>query len=88
MPRYKQSLAQDAVREYGEIAKKIGLTPTELALSWCYNQKHVSSTIIGATSLLQLRENINAYGKKHLVNDEVNADIQNVYKKYRDPSRM
>lgn len=76
------------MREYGEVAKKIGLTPTELALSWCYNQKHVASTIIGATSVTQLRENIESYGKKHLITDDVISDIQNVYKKFRDPSRM
>jgi aryl-alcohol dehydrogenase-like predicted oxidoreductase len=88
MPRYKQAESQDAVMEYCEIAKKNGLTPTELALGWSYNQPHVASTIIGATSLAQLRENLDSYGKRHLVDANVVADIQKVYKRYRDPTRM
>lgn len=88
MPRYKQSIAQDAVSEYCEIAKNIGLTPTELALSWVYSQPHVASTIIGATSVPQLKENLNSYSKRHLIDEKTIAAIENVYKRYRDPSRM
>jgi aryl-alcohol dehydrogenase-like predicted oxidoreductase len=88
MPRYKQSIAQDAVKEYCDIATKHDLTPTELALAWCYKQKHVASSIIGATSIPQLRENLNSYGKIHVVDDKVIAEINDVYKRYRDPSRM
>ena len=58
MNRYKQSLAQEAVEKYCEIAKKHNMTPTEMTLGWVYNQKHVASTIIGATTLTQLRENL------------------------------
>jgi aryl-alcohol dehydrogenase-like predicted oxidoreductase len=88
MPRYKQSIAQDAVKEYCDIAQKYGMTATELSLAWCYNQKHVASTIIGATSVPQLKENLNAYGKRHLIDANVVSAIENVYKRFRDPSRM
>jgi len=88
MARYKQSLAKDAVLKYCEIADKYNLTPTELALSWCYSRPHVTSTIIGATSTLQLKENIEAYSKIDKINDSVLEEIQNVYKKYRDPSKL
>lgn len=87
MPRYKQSIAQDAVKEYCDVAEKYGLTATELSLAWCYNQPHVASTIIGATSVPQLKENLNAYGKRHLIDATVVAAIENIYKRYRDPSR-
>lgn len=33
--RYKQSLAKEAISEYEKVAKKHGLTPTQLALAWC-----------------------------------------------------
>lgn len=88
MARYKQSLAKDAVTKYCEIADKYNLTPTELALAWCYSRKYVTSTIIGATSLTQLKENIEAYDKINEINDKVIEDIQNVYKVYRDPSKI
>ena len=76
------------MRQYCDVAKKNGLTPTELALGWCYNQPHVASTIIGATSVPQLRENLNSYAKKDLVAGDVITDIENIYKRFRDPSRI
>jgi len=88
MGRYKQSLAQEAVEEYRKIATKFNMTPTELSLAWAYQQPHVASTIIGATTMKQLKENIMAYSKKHLINDDVLAEIDVVYKKYRDPSKL
>jgi len=88
MGRYKQSLAQEAVQEYCKIADKYDMTPTELSLAWAYQQPHVASTIIGATTMKQLEENIMAYNKKHLISTEVLADIDVVYKKYRDPSKL
>jgi aryl-alcohol dehydrogenase-like predicted oxidoreductase len=32
-----------------------------MALAWCYSRWFVASTIIGATSLAQLKENIDAF---------------------------
>ena len=87
MERYKQSLARDAVDAYCAVADKHGLTPTALALGWAFNQPHVASTIIGATTQEQLRENLNAWGERTKITDDVVADIAAVYKQYRDPSR-
>lgn len=86
MARYKQSLAQTAVAEYAEIAKSVGITPAELALAWCYKQPHVASTIIGGTSIPQLMENINAYGKINMIDDDVSGRINDVYKRFKDPA--
>lgn len=88
MARYKQSLSVKAVAEYAEIAESIGLTPTELALVWCYKQPHVTSTIIGATSMSQLRENIKAYQKLDLLDDAVLSRINDVYKRLKDPAKI
>ena len=49
--------------EYAAVATKHGLTPSELALAWCHSRWFVASTIIGATSLSQLKENIGAFDK-------------------------
>ena len=86
MPRYKQSLAKEAVGEYERVAAAFGLTPTQLALKWCYTRPHVASTIIGATSLTQLRENVDAYFLDDLP-DECEAAIKDIYQRYRDPSK-
>lgn len=88
MGRYKQSLAQQAVAEYCTIAEKAGLTATELALAWCYKQPLVASSIIGATSMQQLKENIGAFGNMDKITDEVVFLIEDVYKRFRDPAKV
>ena len=55
MARYSQSLAKEAVAAYAAVARKHGLTPTELALAWCKSRWFVASTIIGATQMDQRR---------------------------------
>ncbi len=55
--RYNKSLAREAVAEYARVAERHGLTPTQLALAWCKSRWNVASTIIGATSMEQLKVN-------------------------------
>lgn len=55
MARYNKSPARQAVEEYMKIAKKYGVTPSQLALAWCNQRWTVTSTIIGATSMDQLK---------------------------------
>ena len=88
MSRYKQSLAVEAVAEYVRVARKFGLSPTELSLAWCYEQDSVASTIIGATTLDQLQENINAYDKVDAITTELKDAVNKVYQKYTDPSKI
>jgi len=59
--RYKKPGVPAAAKAYAELARAHGLTPTQLALSFVYHRWFVGSTIIGATSLGQLQENIAAY---------------------------
>jgi aryl-alcohol dehydrogenase-like predicted oxidoreductase len=54
MARYKQSSACEAVAKYSAVAAEAGMTPAELALAWCASRPHVTSTIIGATSVEQV----------------------------------
>jgi aryl-alcohol dehydrogenase (NADP+) len=84
MKRYQQSIAREAVSEYVQIASNHGLTPTQLALAWCSSRWFVTSTIIGATTLDQLKENINSFDVT--LSEEILHDIAGVYRKYRDPS--
>lgn len=87
MERYKRSYTLKAVDSYVEIAKKYGLKPTELALAWCYSNPIVTSTIIGATTVDQLKENIETYEKCDKMTHQVLNDIKEVYKNYRDPTK-
>ena len=85
MSRYRGSQTEAAASAYAKIAKEASMTPTELALSWCYHREHVCSTIIGATTIPQLEENIKAYDIK--LDDETIEKITSVYKKYTDPTK-
>lgn len=85
MERYLDSGNEEAVNAYCDLAHKNSLTPTQLALSWCYHNEIVTSTIIGATTLEQLEENLKAYDL-HL-SEAVNEEIANIYRKYTDPTK-
>ena len=85
MDRYLDSLNEEAANAYGDIAKEAGMTSTQLALSWCYHRELVASTIIGATTIKQLNENIKSYDIR--LDDDVLEKITKVYKKYTDPTK-
>ena len=55
--------SQKAVQAYVDLAKQHQLTSSHLALAWCDQIKGVTSTIIGATTMAQLKENIDAFAQ-------------------------
>lgn len=69
------------------MAKKHGLTPVELALGFVRDRPFVTSTIIGATSVEQLKEDIDAFlMTERPFPPEVMADIDAVFRRFKDPS--
>lgn len=52
--------SQDCVFEYKEIASRYGLSMAQLALGWTYSRPFVTSTLIGATSMNQVRHRAQA----------------------------
>jgi len=84
MSRYRNSDSEAATKEYAAVAQKHGFTPTQLALAWCKSRWFVTSSIIGATSVEQLKENIDAFTLD--LSEEALEDIQAIYKRYRDPT--
>jgi len=49
-----------AVEKLTVIARELGMSVTQLALDWCLKNPHVSTVILGASSVQQLRENLDA----------------------------
>ena len=74
-----------AARRYNALARQHGLTPTQMALAFCYRNWRVASTIIGVTSLAQLDENIDAWGTA--LSPELLAAIDAVRWEIRDPAQ-
>jgi aryl-alcohol dehydrogenase-like predicted oxidoreductase len=62
--RYTKPNVPPACAAYATLAREHGLTPTQLALSFVYHRWFVTSTIIGATNMTQLKENISAFETK------------------------
>ena len=56
--RYNSDQCTEATKLYQEIAKKHGLTLTQLAMGFVLQQPFLTSAIIGATTMGQLKENI------------------------------
>ena len=82
-PRYLRPSVLAAVKEYAELARANGMTPTQMALAWCYSRWFVASTIVGATSIAQLGENIDALGTK--LSDDVVRAIDSIHLRITNP---
>jgi aryl-alcohol dehydrogenase-like predicted oxidoreductase len=74
-----------AAKRYNALAIANGLTPTQLALAFCYQNWRVASTIIGVTSIAQLDECLDAWNTPAL-SKELLAEIDKIRWEARDPA--
>ncbi|MFC4816501.1 MULTISPECIES: aldo/keto reductase [unclassified Flavobacterium] len=82
--RYTNENCYKATQLYQELAHGLGLTLTELSLAFVRHQKFVTSTIIGATNLDQLEENINAFDVR--LTDDVLQQIEKIQETIPNPA--
>lgn len=82
--RYNSENSRKASALYNEIAKQNGLMLTELSLAFIRQQEFVSSTIIGATTLEQLEENIKTTSV--FLSEEILKEIEKVQNLIPDPA--
>ena len=83
--RWARPEALEAARHYNALARELGLTPTQLALAFCYGSWRVASTIIGVTTLAQLDENLDAWGTE--LDAQARARIDAIRWRLRDPAQ-
>ncbi|NER10211.1 Predicted oxidoreductase [Muriicola jejuensis] len=82
--RYSNEQAQKATQKYSELAGEHGLSLTQMALSYVNSRPFLTSNIIGATSMEQLKENI---GSIHVnLSDEVLKGIEVIHQEIPDPA--
>lgn len=77
------SQSHEAIAAYEDVANRHDLSLAQLSLAWLYQFPGVSATIIGATSMTQLKENISAY--ELVLSDEVLTEVGAVIKRYPMP---
>jgi aryl-alcohol dehydrogenase-like predicted oxidoreductase len=82
--RYNSENTREAARRYNEIANDFGLTLTELSLAFVNQQPFLSSTIIGATTKEQLKENINSI--KVTLDENVLNEIDKIHSIIPNPA--
>lgn len=82
--RYSGEQAQKAVAAYVDIAKRHNLDPAQMALAFVRRQPFVASTLLGATTMEQLKTNVESL---HLtLSEEVLAEIEAVHQVYTYPA--
>ncbi|MGK9175164.1 NADP(H)-dependent aldo-keto reductase [Yokenella regensburgei] len=82
--RYSGEQAQKAVAAYVDIAKRHNLDPSQMALAFVRRQPFVASTLLGATTMEQLKTNVESL---HLeLSEEVLTEIEAVHQVYTYPA--
>ena len=82
--RYTKHNVAAASATYAQLARAHDLTPAQLALSFVMQRWCVASTIIGATSMMQLQENIGAYNVK--LSPEIIKEIDAIHLRFTNPA--
>ena len=81
--RYKKPSAEEATQNYVDIAKKHGLDPAQMALAFVNTRPFLTSNIIGATTMEQLKTNIDSIDVK--LDGEVLDDIAALHARLSNP---
>ena len=83
--RWGRPEALDTARRYNALAREHGLTPSQMALAFCYTNRRVASTIIGVTTVAQLDQCLDAWGTT--LSPELLAAIDKIRWENRDPAQ-
>jgi len=82
--RYSKPVAIAATEKYVSLAQAHGLNPAQMALAYVNSRPFLTSTIIGATTMDQLKSNIESI---HLaLSDEVLEGIETIHNEHPNPS--
>ena len=81
--RYANDVNLKATAKYVELAKAHDLDPSQMAIKFTVDQAFVTSSIIGATKMDQLKDNINAMNIT--LSDDVVAGIQAIHEEIPNP---
>ena len=60
-----------------DLSNKLNIKPSQLAIQWCLKNENVSTVIIGASKLSQLKENLKSIDYSEIITDEIINEINN-----------
>ena len=81
--RYNTPNMKNAVEEYYKISKKYNIDMSQMSLKFCEVQDFMTSVIIGATTMEQLKTNIESVNVK--LNNEILKKINDIHKLIPNP---
>jgi aryl-alcohol dehydrogenase-like predicted oxidoreductase len=81
--RYNGPNSDAAIEEYAKIAEDAGLDFAQMSLAWINQRHHVASNLIGATTMEQLKSNIDSINVE--LSGEVRKAIDTVHHRYPNP---
>ncbi len=70
---------KNQIVQFCSLASDLGMKPSQLAISWCLSNPHVSSVILGASSNEQLIENLKSTEYKNLITHEVALKLNTIF---------
>jgi aryl-alcohol dehydrogenase (NADP+) len=82
--RFKRPMVAEAIAAYAELAKRRGITLPQLALGYVKSRWYVGATIVGATTMAQLEEDIAA--AQVGLDAQTLADIEAIQIRYPNPA--
>lgn len=82
--RYSAPHTQLAIAEYVALAKKHNLDPAQMALAFVRQQPFVASTLLGATTLEQLKTNIDSF--ELTLNGEILKELEDIHTRFTIPA--
>jgi voltage-dependent potassium channel beta subunit len=68
----------EKVRRFGDLAAKLGLSQSVLAIAWCLKNPNVSTVILGASKVAQLEENLQASAAAEKLTPELLVQIDEI----------
>jgi aryl-alcohol dehydrogenase (NADP+) len=82
--RFRKPVVPEAVEAYGKLAKQRGITLVQLALGYVASRWFLGASIIGATSMAQLKEDV--AGAQFTLDAETLEEIRKIQLRYPNPA--
>mmetsp|Transcript_28294 Transcript_28294/g.68834 ORF Transcript_28294/g.68834 Transcript_28294/m.68834 type:complete len:492 (+) Transcript_28294:168-1643(+) len=83
--RYRTEAAQEAIADYAKLAKANKMSLTELALRWNRQRDLLSTTLLGHTSMSQLKETLDIFSIKEMLPEDLMWEIDRIHMRNRLP---
>ncbi|QZA82097.1 NADP(H)-dependent aldo-keto reductase [Deefgea piscis] len=83
--RYLKPQVPAAIAAFTALAERNQISPAQMALAWLQSRWYVASTIIGATTMAQLAENIAS--TQLILNDSLLAEIEAIHRQSPSPAQ-